>query len=64
VFELFWDVAFIMGAIYNGVLWYNVSHLMNVPLSLSCSCELGDVCGMCYFFELVLVFLFQVVHGK
>lgn len=38
-----------LGAIYNGVHWYDVSHVMNVPLSLSCSCELGDVCGMHYF---------------
>jgi hypothetical protein len=38
-----------LGVIYNGVLWYDVSHMMNPPLFLSCSCELGDVCGMCYF---------------
>lgn len=38
-----------LGVIYNGALWYGVSHLTNAPLSLSCSCELGDVCGMHYF---------------
>jgi hypothetical protein len=38
-----------LGAIRNAVLRYDVTHPVSAPSSLSCSCELGDVCGLHYF---------------
>jgi hypothetical protein len=38
-----------LGAIRNAVLRYDVTHPVSAPSSLSCSCELGDVCGLRYF---------------
>jgi hypothetical protein len=50
-----------LGVICNVVLQYDVTHLVSAPSSLSCCCELGNVCGICHFLRASYCFLISSV---
>ncbi len=50
-----------LDVICNAVLQYYVTHLVSAPSSLSCCCELGNVCGICHFLRASYGFLLSSV---